>query len=160
MAGDIEEFLRRAAQRRAQQQSPASKPKPQRTHQTARVEPEVIEAVEVVELADFAGESVAEHVADHMQGNVFGERISHLGENVDQADDKMEQHLHSVFEHDLGQLGARTATAADSILDDDSPGQQLVPVEPTDYLALLQDPDSIRQAIILSEILARPTDRW
>jgi hypothetical protein len=65
-----------------------------------------------------------------------------------------------VFEHDLGQLGARTSSAADSTLDDDSPGQQRKPAQPTNYLELLQNPTSIRHAIILSEILDRPLDRW
>lgn len=169
MAGDIEEFLRRAAQRRAQQQGkpqpppartpparkPAPRPQPSRVH-----EAEIIDEVEIVDPDVFHGTSVADHVSQHMRAGVFDERISHLGEDVDASDDRMEEHLHEYFEHDLGQLGARTSAAADSILDDDSPGQQRKPATPVDYLALLRNPNAIRQAIILNEILSPPTDRW
>ncbi len=168
MAGDIEEFLRRAAQRRAQQQNqpqqpPARKPapRPQSRPQPARLhDVEIIEDAEIIDADVLSGGSVAEHVQEHIRGGVFDERLSRLGEDVDASDDRMEEHLHEYFEHDLGQLGAKTARASDSILDDDSPGQQRKPEKPVDYLALLQNPQSIRQAIILNEILARPTDRW
>jgi hypothetical protein len=178
MAGDIEEFLRRAAQRRAQQQQQgpqkpqARTPQPQaRPPQPQRPKPapprpvqvldaQIIDEVEVVEPHVLQGGSVEAHVKQHMREGVFDERLSRLGEEVDQSDDRMEAHLHEVFEHQLGTLGARTARAADSTLDDDSPGQKRKPVPPKNYLALLQNPASIRDAIILSEILARPTDRW
>lgn len=164
MAGDIEEFLRRAAQRRAEQQpssQPARpKPAPPRPRPVEILDAEVIDEVEIIEPHVLSGMSVSEHVAQHIKGGVFDERLAQLGKDVDNSDDRMEAHLHEYFEHDLGQLGARTSAAADSTLDDDSPGQQVQPTEPTDYLALLQNPQSIQEAIILSEILARPTDRW
>lgn len=169
MAGDIEEFLRRAAQRRAQQQQPAKpkiappqpqRPRPAPSRPVEILEAEVIDEVEIVESGVLRGGSVAAHVEDHIQTGVFDERLSHLGEDVDRSDDRMEAHLHAVFEHDLGALGARTSAAADSSLDDDSPGQKRKPVVPTDYLELLQNPTSVQQAIILSEILARPLERW
>ena len=174
MSGDIEEFLRRAAQRRAKQQQPAQPPiKPpqgpptqMRRPQPAPPRPvqitqaEVIDEVEIVEPHVLSGTTVEAHVEDHMRAGVFDERLSRLGEDVDRSDDRMEAHLHEVFEHELGTLGARTAKAADSSLDDDSPGQKRKPVKPTNYLELLQNPTSVRHAIILSEILARPLDRW
>ena len=169
MAGDIEEFLRRAAQRRAQQQQPpkpqikppqAPRPKPAPPPPVSPLQPEIIDEVEIVEPHVLSGSSVKAHVEDHMRAGVFDERISHLGEEVDRSDDRMEAHLHEVFEHQLGTLGARTSAAADSTLDDDSPGQKRKPAKPTNYLQLLQNPTSVRHAIILSEILARPSDRW
>ncbi|MDA1054606.1 MAG: hypothetical protein O3C40_29595 [Planctomycetota bacterium] len=170
MAGDIEEFLRRAAQRRAQQQQQSPKPqvrppqgqrpKPAPPRPVQILDAEIIQEVEIIEPRVLSGSSVAEHVKDHIREGVFDEQLSHLGEEVDRSDDRMEAHLHQVFEHDLGQLGARTSTASDSSLDDDSPGQRPQAAKPTNFLALLQNPASIRQAIILSEILARPSDRW
>ncbi len=171
MAGDIEEFLRRAAQRRAQQQQQGpqkpqvrppqpQRPKPAPPRPVQILDAEIIEEVEIVEPRVLRGSSVAEHVKGHIREGVFDERLSHLGEEVDRSDDRMEAHLHDVFEHQLGALGARTARAADSSLDDDSPGQKRKPARPPNYLALLQNPATIRDAIILSEILARPTDRW
>ncbi len=164
MAGDIEEFLRRAAQRRAQQQQPqprppAAPPKAQRPKPAPPRPVEILDA-EVIEPDVSRGSSVEAHVKEHIRAGVFDEEISHLGEDVGKSDDRMEAHLHQVFEHDLGALGARTSAAADSSLDDDSPSQRQPPSKPTDFLALLQNPASIRQAIILSEILTRPSDRW
>ncbi len=162
MAGDIEEFLRRAAQRRAQQQQPrpqAAPPKPQKQKAAPPRLVEIHEA-EVIEADVFHGSSVEAHVKEHIRSGVFDEHISHLGEDVDKSDDRMEAHLHEYFEHDLGALGARTSAAADSSLDDDSPGQRAKTIEPESFLDLLRNPASIRQAIILSEILARPSDRW
>ena len=168
MAGDIEEFLRRAAQRRAQQQKPrpqtpppqAQRPKPAPPRPAEILHAEIIDDIEIIEPDVLQGGSVEAHVKQHIRDGVFDEELSHLGEDVDKSDDRMEAHLHEYFEHDLGALGARTSAAADSSLDDDSPGQRRPPVKPTDYLALLQNPASIRQAIILSEILTRPSDRW
>lgn len=168
MAGDIEEFLRRAAQRRAQQQKPrpqapppqAQRPKPAQPRPAEILHAEIIDDIEIIEPDVLKGSSVGAHVKEHIRDGVFDEGISHLGEDVDKSDDRMEAHLHEYFEHDLGALGARTSAAADSSLDDDSPGQRRQPVKPTDFLALLQNPASIRQAIILSEILTRPSDRW
>lgn len=175
MVGDIEEFLRRAAQRRAQQQQPTKPqagppkarppqnppPQAQRPRPAPRRPVEILEA-EVIDESPrvLRGSSVEAHVKEHLRAGVFDEGISHLGEEVGRSDDRMEAHLHQVFEHDLGALGARTSVAADSSLDDDSPGQNRKPVKPTNYMELLANPASIRQAIILSEILARPIDRW
>jgi len=174
MAGDIEEFLRRAAQRRAQQQQPPKpqaappqgppsqlqRPKPAPPRPVQILDAEIIDEVEIVEPQVLRGSSVAAHVKDHIREGVFDEELSHLGEEVNRSDDRMEAHLHQYFEHDLGALGARTSAASDSSLDDDSPGQRPKPVKPTNYLELLQNPTSVRHAIILSEILARPMDRW
>lgn len=169
MAGDIEEFLRRAAQRRAQQQQPqrppspppqSQRPKPASPRPVEPIHAEIIDDIEIIEPNVLHGSSVETHVKQHIREGVFDEQLSHLGEDVDQADDRMEAHLHEYFEHDLGALGAKTSRAEDSSLDDDSPGQRPPVVKADNYLELLQNPATIRQAIILSEILARPTDRW
>lgn len=162
MAGDIEEFLRRAAQRRAQQQQPKPPAAPPQGPRPKPAPPRPVEILEaqIIEPDVLQGSSVEAHVKEHIRAGVFDEHISHLGEEVDRSDDRMEAHLHEYFEHDLGALGARTSAAGDSSLDDDSPGQQSQPMKPANFLELLQNPASIRQAIILNEILARPSDRW
>jgi len=163
MAGDIEDFLRRAAQRRQQKSASSSQqqpPLPRQRQLERAVEPEIIvEAVEVVEPDILRGETVAQHVTEHIESSGFGERLSHLGEEVDRSDDRMEAHLHEVFEHELGQLGTQTSVAEDSTLDDDSTVTK--PEEPAlDILSMLSKPDSIQNAIILSEVLNRPENRW
>ena len=94
----------------------------------------------------------------------FARRISSLGTNVEQSDDRMEAHLHDAFAHDLGQLGTRTSPPAASILDaDDHPAKPTpaaVPGGGSGLLAMLYDDRQLRNAIILSEILRRPEHLW
>lgn len=163
MAGDIEEFLRRAAQRREQKAAPPQ-PQPPRPQppppQRPALEPEIIEDVEVVHPGIMRGETVGDHVSEHLDTSGHSERLSQLGAVVDASDDRMEEHLHEVFEHDLGQLGAKTSRAAESTLDDDTPAPVEPPRPEVDVLSMLTEPDSIRKVIILNEILNRPEDRW
>jgi hypothetical protein len=172
MAGDIEDFLRRAAKRRAAQSPPASRaPQPP----PARLAPQAPQAIEylgdddvvdayVVEQPGIlSGHDVADHVSQHINTSAVGERLSHMGEEIDRADDRMEAHMHGYFEHKLGDLGAVTSRASDSTLDDDNVGQSDSDTEkltPFNIRDLLGSPQSIRDAIILTEILGRPEDSW
>lgn len=155
MVDPIEEFLRRAAQHR-QRKAPEEE----------IIDAEVLEDDEILEpepLAEttrgiLSGGGVAEHVEQHIGSASFDQRVAKLGAVVDAADDRMEAHLHDVFEHRLGQLGARTSAAAASTLDDDSgkPAEQAR----LDITQLFRTPDNIRNAILLHEILQRPEHRW
>jgi len=163
MSGDIEDFLRRAAQRRAQRLQTPQQPTPRRQ---ASPPPQILDA-EVVPDGQAArpqvlrGASVSEHVSEHIQAGVFDQEIAKLGQEVDREDEQMDAHLHNVFEHSLGQLGSKTAAAAESTLDDDAqPPSGQPTTQAAQLLALLSSPASVRQAIILSEILQRPEDRW
>ena len=154
MSDDLAEFLRRAAQRYAAAQS---------EHAEIR-DAEVVEDAEILDSGEAVGQDVAAHVARRMATSGFSRRISSLGTNVEQSDDRMEAHLHSAFEHDLGQLGRGTSTPADSILDADDRGAKpepaTVPQAGREVLALLHDDRQLRNAIILSEILRRPEHLW
>ena len=97
-------------------------------------------------------ESVAEHVAEHVGSRTFAERTSHLGEQVAQADEKIEAHLHHKFDRELGTLGrSSVAPTAQS-----PPADSLA----TEIAAMLASPAGMRQAIVLGEILQRPEHRW
>jgi len=174
MPGEIEEFLRRAAQRRAAAQpAPVVRP-PQ---QPARRQPEIqilgdddvldadiVDADIVEDPGILTGSNVGDHVARHINTADFGERLSHLGEEVDHADERMESHLQGYFEHALGDLGATTSRATESTLDPDpaAPSRSGGPRKrpPFNIRRLLRSPTSIRDAIVLSEILRKPEDRW
>jgi hypothetical protein len=96
-------------------------------------------------------ESVAEHVAEHVGSRTFAERTSHLGEQVAQADEKIETHLHQKFDRELGTLGhSRAAPSAES-----PPADTLA----AEIAAMLASPQGMRQAIVLGEILRRPEHR-
>ena len=146
MSDEITEFLRRAAQRRSQ-------PPPD----IEILDAEVVDA-EILEVGGVSADDVSNRVAEHLDTSSFAERASHLGESVDQSDDRMESHLHQVFEHKLGQLGTETAAAADSILDDDGPKQ--VPTSAGSLSEMLRNPQSLRNAIVAREILSRPEHLW
>lgn len=168
MSDEIEEFIRRAAERRKQtqgqgQRKPATRPQesqPQPAQQRPRprlAQPEVVEA-EIVSAE--VVEHVSGYVAQHLSSQQFTERASHLGEETALADDKMEAHLHQKFDHQIGRL-------APSTLDKQSAAATAGAAPTVSYISssadlanLLRSPQSIRNAIILSEILNRPEHLW
>lgn len=150
MADDIAEFLRRAAQRRAQQGRPAPPiqfldPKPPLVR---AVEPEVILDAEVTE-------HVSQSVARDLDAREFEQRTNSLGQDVRQLQQAVEGHVQQTFDHRLGDLnrGSAPAVAAAIVRVDDNP----LAAEVRQALA---SPASIRQSIILAEVLARPEHLW
>lgn len=156
MADDIEAFLKRAAERRKSQQggqparpqaAPAQPvPTPQRPQafqpqatpapMITRVEPEVIDA-ELVDEEDFS------RLTDrHLQDR-------HLAQEVGLADDKMDAHIHEVFDHRVGRLAHRKRA---NPLAQESTAAML--------MELLQSPQGLQQAVLLREIFDRPDHRW
>ena len=116
------------------------------------VEAEVVDA-ELAEQPDRLGRGVAQHMRGTQE---IAEHTRHLGEEVDQADDKLEAHLHQVFDHKLGDLKKSTLEAAAV-----SPSQasREGPLPGAASIAhLLVDPQNVRNAIILAEILRRPDE--
>ncbi len=151
MAGDMEEFLRRAAERRRRQaeQKPAPPaPQPRRQPEIRYVEPQADAVV-------LPGEDVAEHVARHMDTSDYADRASLMAAEVGMADDHMEAHVHQVFDHDLGQLEAKDR-------DRETQGAHQRPSPPAtgdiaaSLIQMLRTPATVRQAIVLREILDRP----
>jgi hypothetical protein len=151
MSNEIEEFLRRAAQRRAARQPP-----PDIEILDTPVDVEIVEAEPVV------AEDVATHVAKHLNTREFSERTSHLGEHVGMADDDMDAHLHQKFDHKLGRLGGALKS---QVSDSDASAYEQPQAAPassgaTEIAKLLRTPQNVRNAIVLSEILTRPEHRW
>ena len=179
MKDEVEEFLRRVAQLRAQAEAqaraqqqrpgiqpppPQAPPPPRLTPPPARLVPTREEIVylepaeaEVVdaELAEL-GDDVGRHVQQHIRGPAeIAEHTRHLGEEVDQADDKLESRLHQTFDHQLGRLHK---TASDTAaVEHVKPAPDVTLGEIRD---LLSSPASIRDAIVMAEVLRRPEDRW
>lgn len=159
---EIEEFLKRAAAMRAQQARQA----PPRTAPVVRrpmvAVDEVLDA-EVIEVDEVSGDDVARDVQKHLDTAEFQRRAARLAEKVRASDDRIEAHLHQAFEHRLGQLGASTTAAEDSTLDTEeaAAAQAAQPVAGRiDLRAMLLEPHAVRNAIIMGELLNRPTYRW
>lgn len=162
MADDIEEFLRRAAARRQQRQAQ----QPQRP----AFRPPDIEIIEPVVEADIveatpAEESVAEHVSHYLPSSEFGDRERRLGEEIALADEHLKSHLSQVFEHHIGDLGEVTPAvqlAPEGTVGEDVPQvtQRDISSRANEIVQMFRSPKSMRQAILLSEIMHRPEDRW
>ena len=101
-------------------------------------------------------ETVAEHVKRYIDVSDVADvtdvtdHASHLAESIEHADDRMDQHVHDVFDHQVGEIHDPTGPPAVPI-----PGQAVSPAA-RDLLQLFTSPRSIRQAILVNEILKRP----
>jgi len=160
MTNEIDEFMRRAAAkprstagaepvRRPQARPPADKP----------VQAEVVADAPV-------GGQINRQVETYLDTQEFSQRTTKLGGEVAQADKEIDQHLHQVFDHHVSKLEFVPGEAA-------TPPVAVGPVELTEQSLLdipatfatgltdlLADPNSVRQAIVLNEIIHRPEERW
>lgn len=167
MADDLEAFLRQAAQRRAQKAAGAQQPAaparpapaaPPRTPASPQPRRPAVRPVaqpaparrDVVEAEVVPVESVP-RFKTRVDTTDIAQHVKQLGEEVGLADEHMEAHLAQAFDHQVGsQVGSQGAAARpaaatfDSALDVDA------------VLDMLTKPSSVRNAIVLSEILRRP----
>jgi hypothetical protein len=81
------------------------------------------------------------------------EQASHLGDDIVAAEDKFESGVRAKFASDLGTLkDTHNEDAYEQRSDENPVAGRLA--------SLLTNPEGVREAIILSEILNRPIDRW
>jgi hypothetical protein len=183
MARDIEEFLRRAAERRQQQKSQQGRSAPQQKQPPAQpprrplvpieeIEVEIVEPTIVSRPARRSGqqptespiarqklqsemrkESVAQHVDRHLNTNRISEKSKKLGQRVASVHDVVDERVHQHLDHDISSIDDRP-----TVTDDRRPG--VVGSDRSkiaaNLLQFLSQPESIRQAIIVAEILKRP----
>ena len=187
MARDIEEFLRRAAERRQQQKNqpgqtapPAPTSPPPANPTKAARQPvarqtkapiEVIE-VEVVEsrltsrpkLAsqfaapaagqpDLRSESVSDHVHRHLDSNRISSQSPSLGNRIATVHDEVDRNVHKHLDRDICSVDDKLSS---SLKDQPKVANQATTQIADDLLKMLSQPRSIRQAILISEILNRP----
>ncbi len=163
MADDLEAFLRQAAQRRAQRKAPAATPPAPRTPTPRTTQPkktrpgpaqragrptqrEVVEATVLPETSS--------RLETHVDTSEFEQRAEHLGEEVGLADEHLESHLHDKFDHQMGSLEESGRIPAGET-------REAAPLTPTDEIRqLLANANSLRDAIVLSEILSPLRPRW
>lgn len=160
MARDIEEFLRRAAERRRQPEPPAEPPRQQAPapRQQAPTPPQehqrlVIDDVEVID-DPYAGETVAEHVQAHISTDDIADHARHLGEEVANRDDKVDERIHKKFDHEVGHLNLDSRPSAQDTTT--SVTETMVNADAAALFDLLLSPKTVVQSIMISEILKRP----
>lgn len=145
MSDDLEKFLQRAAQRRRQRVEPSIVIIDEQNADV--VEPEIVEP-EIVR-PSLASESVGDHVHSHIAPDPFGDSTEEMGDNIEDAHQEMDDHIHEVFDHKLGNL--RTQKVDDPHLISDDAAKQTFEAH---WLAdMLQNPETLRQAIVLNEIM-------
>jgi hypothetical protein len=169
LRSEVEEFLRRAAQGNA---APAPQPtkKPpldpfDEPPRRKRPKPAVPQSkapsktanepsnFDVPRNFDVQIEAPVRRVAlRHLPESQLAENAAQLGANIASADDRVEARLHEKFDHRLGNLMSRPG------------GAEPTAVEPTSAAGRIRKqlaaPGGARQAVILSEILRSPVDRF
>jgi len=142
MPGNVEDFLRRAIQQKLGKRLEEVEILPAAEAQSAP-------AGKVHELAE---QGVAEHVTGHLDTTEYAERASHLGETVGEADERLEEHLHEAFDHQLGALKHEDLDASSDKKSSESSPQGL--------RQLFSSKSAIRNAIVFREIIDRPDHLW
>jgi hypothetical protein len=154
------------AQAKGQQQQPQQPkqktPKPQRQQQrqqppasrslgpplaAAPPLPEIVDA-ELADRADRVSRLVNDDLRDAQQ---ITEHTRRLGTEVNAADNKMQAHLHQVFDHQLGRL--KSSSAETALVESERSASQL---SLDLIMRLLRSPASVRDAIVMAEVLKRP----
>jgi hypothetical protein len=151
---DLENLLREMAEEQMVR-PPATRPRPQ-PQQRPQPLPE-LEAVdaEVIELQPL-GAGVSQHVSQHLDMSSIRQHTAQLGSEVALADDKLDARLHDKFDHAVGRIKGGQPTAAAAPPTATVSSSPAPTARPSEIAQLLRNPKSIRQAIILNEILRRP----
>jgi hypothetical protein len=91
-------------------------------------------------------------VTSHVSTDDLARHAAELGEELDQADERMDARLHQQFDHAVGALG----DSSDAVHEDPAKGQ--LPKEAVttrEIIDVFRSPERIREAIIMNEILNR-----
>ena len=148
MANDLEKFLQQAAERLAQKAGNRAAPtRPSDSlPSAARQQPPVAEIVtaEVVNTRPQLG-NLRESGPDPL--STIDTRPA-LAQNISQTDERMLDHVHQVFDHQISHLKAASSSLS---------GAPAVSNRPVDnpIMDLLRSPSTIRSAFIASEIFKR-----
>ena len=145
MAGNIEDFLRRAIQQKLGKRVEDVEVLP-----AAEVQPQPAQA------AGLADASVADHVAAHLDTTGYSERASHLAEDLGQTDERLEDHLHAAFDHEVGAL----EHPDDDLTQSASKGKKSAESNKLSLKQLFRSKSALRNAIIVREVFDRPAHRW
>jgi hypothetical protein len=81
----------------------------------------------------------------------MAQKVSNLGQRIITEDRQFDDQLKAKFDHSVGTLASNTPAATEPV-PRDAPAAQIA--------AMLANPDGVRQAIVINEILSRPTLRW
>jgi hypothetical protein len=172
LRNQVEEFLRRASQQPERNQDQPLKPQlrpateiellleesrqaAERRNPTPPPKPTETQPSQRIARRPKRRQSVAEHVAEQVasRSKSLEKMTSKLGQRIVADDQQFDIQLKAKFDHAVGTLaGTVNPVAEELVVHVDSPAQQIA--------AMLANPAGVRQAVILNEILRRPSDRW
>lgn len=89
----------------------------------------------------------------HLAESQLAEQAAHLGERIAQADDRIDARLHKKFDHQMGQFQHEQITGHRH--KDETEAEPSVAAR---IAKMLTTPTGMRDAVILHEILRRPSD--
>jgi hypothetical protein len=164
---EIGEFLRRAArgggerpaQPRPQQQTRPKPAPPVRPRASVPRQPQRPLRAEVVEPArPPVGQGLSDQVARDIDTTEIKRHLSELGKGTRLEAAKLESQIKEKFDRELGTLRREKKAAPEK---PEETHETALPITSAAGLgALLSDTESLKQAIILNEILQRPAHRW
>jgi hypothetical protein len=176
MARDIEEFLRRAAERRKQLQQqqgqaparPIEEVLSSREVEVVRPAREVVQPARPVPVAKPVAkqpaaktkkpipkkESVADHVQKHIDSKDIAQHATNLGERIATADDRMAARLKQKFTRDVSKLDDLPTVQDDQVA---FVASHAVSTIARELISMIRSPDSVRKAVLMAEILKRPS---
>jgi len=177
MSSDLEKFLQQAAERLAQklkqagQSTSPSGGKPSGTKARASVRsqpssaaspslaqrrpPPVVEIIEAEVMEDPQKRKLREAGSDPL--STIDTRPA-LAQSIDQTDERLDSHLHQVFDHDLTHLRKASSSLAPSASTTDRATEVVTRATATSpLLATLRNPETLRAAFIVGEIFRRKT---
>lgn len=157
---EVEEFLRDVVKRRGKD-GPPRKVKP-REMEVELLEPEPEETRRLVQARPTeASIRLKKRLADEVRGK--SRKPPKPQSNVELADERMVKHMQEVFDHNLGTLTADSITEAEDVTQGASAFRQKIAtssITAAGLGAMLRDQQSLKEAIVLMEILKRPEERW
>lgn len=152
---EVAEFLRRTSERPGKKPPEPQAAAPARRPLVERRSAPLGDFVEVETVDEPpTGAGVASHVQQHLNTREFAERASQLG-SVDQEERAFDAQVHQTFDHQVGHLAMRAEEPAPGAAPPAPP-----PLSSQTVAELLANPQNLRGAIVLNEILQRPTERW
>ena len=138
MAGNIEDFLRRAISQKLGK----------------RVEDvEILPESQAPTRAPSGMESGDEGVANHLNTSPYDKRASRLTDDISHADERLEEHLHDAFDHDVGALDHQE-DGVSKVPDQDKKDSR------KNLLQMFRSKSALRNAILVREVFDRPEHRW
>jgi hypothetical protein len=154
---EIEQFLKRANERRMEKARREAAPPSARP--AATPPPRLAEPATDATPPDRDFNAVEKSVKQHLGNRGFQERAEHLADDILRQEAEMQRHLEQAFSHQVGTLGGGESTTPKAAAQ--APPATADRAATAKALAgILANQADIRQAILLKELLERPTDRW